>query len=253
MGGIIKLSGTISRISPCGQAFDLSRAAICDRIEGRKGAICVKDYRLYLFDFDYTLANSEAGILKCFHLALSGAGYPDVPDDAIRKTIGLPMVDAVKAITGEGEQAARAFIEAYRPLADRYMTAGTRFYPRALETLRALKERGAKVAIISNKTGSRIQEKFDLDGAGDLVDLIIGSDAPIQPKPAPDGLLRAIGHFGTPKEAALYTGDSLVDARAAQRAGVDFAAVLTGATGREDFAPYPHVALLGAVEDLLTC
>ena len=27
-------------------------------------------YSLYLFDFDYTLVNSEEGILKCFRLTL---------------------------------------------------------------------------------------------------------------------------------------------------------------------------------------
>lgn len=125
----------------------------------------MKDYRLYLFDFDYTLADSEAGILKCFHCALRGTGYPDVADDAIRRTIGLPMADAVQQIIKGTKEEARAFIEAYRPLADRYMTEGTVFFPRALETLRTLKKRGAGIAIVSNKTGSRIQEKFDRDGA----------------------------------------------------------------------------------------
>lgn len=212
----------------------------------------MKNYRLYLFDFDYTLANSEAGIMKCFHLALAGAGYADVTDDAIRKTIGLPMADAVKALVkGADDAAARAFIETYRPLANLYMTKGTAFFPRALETLRTLKARGANIAIISNKTGSRIQEKFDLDGAADCIDLIIGSDEGIAPKPAPDGLLHALARFGAEKKDALYTGDSLVDAKAAQRAGLDFAAVLTGATEEADFAPYPHVAILAGVEGLL--
>ncbi len=211
----------------------------------------MNDYRLYLFDFDYTLANSEAGILKCFHLALRGAGYPDVADDAIRRTIGLPMADAVQQIIKGTKEEARAFIEAYRPLADRYMTEGTVFFPRALETLRTLKKRGAGIAIVSNKTGSRIQEKFDRDGARDCVDLIVGSDEGIAPKPAPDGLCHAIKRFGVSKDAALYTGDSTVDAAAAAHAGIDFAAVLTGATRADAFSIYPHVLLLDGVEGLL--
>lgn len=56
------------------------------------------DYRLYLFDFDYTLVNSEPAIVKCFHITLQKLGYPDVPDERIKKTIGLPMVEAVKRI-----------------------------------------------------------------------------------------------------------------------------------------------------------
>ena len=41
------------------------------------------DYRLYLFDFDYTLVNSEPAIVKCFHITLQKLGYTDVPDERI--------------------------------------------------------------------------------------------------------------------------------------------------------------------------
>ena len=111
------------------------------------------DYRLYLFDFDYTLVNSEPAIVKCFHITLQKLGYPDVPDERIKKTIGLPMVEAVKRIIGTADTAeAEHFVDAYRPEADRYMTPGTTFFPGAVETLRAIKATGAKVGIISNKT-----------------------------------------------------------------------------------------------------
>lgn len=43
---------------------------------------------------------------------------------------------------------------------------------------------------------------------------------------------------------ALYVGDSLVDAEAAARAGVAFAAVTTGATVGEEFSTYRPVAVL---------
>lgn len=83
------------------------------------------DYRLYLFDFDYTLVNSEPAIVKCFHITLQKLGYPDVPDERIKKTIGLPMVEAVKRIVGTADDAeAERFVDAYRPEADRYMTPG---------------------------------------------------------------------------------------------------------------------------------
>jgi len=133
------------------------------------------DYRLYLFDFDYTLVNSEPAIVKCFHITLQKLGYPDVPDERIKKTIGLPMVEAVKRIVGTADDAeAERFVDAYRPEADRYMTPGTTFFPGAVETLRAIKATGAKVGIISNKTHRRIQEKFDVDHVPELIDLIIG-------------------------------------------------------------------------------
>ena len=48
-------------------------------------------YPVYLFDFDYTLANSEKGILICFHRTMEKHGYAPVSDDIIRlaETEGL--------------------------------------------------------------------------------------------------------------------------------------------------------------------
>ena len=208
-------------------------------------------YSLYLFDFDYTLVNSEEGILKCFRLTLDAYALPQVPDDVIRKTIGLPMEEAVRRITGY-EDAAQidAFIEDYRHLADRYMTPGTHFFPDTLDVLRALRARGARIGIISSKTRSRIQEKFDVDHVPELIDLIIGSNDVKSHKPEPTGLLRAIDHFHMEKSDVLYTGDSYIDAETAQNAGVDFLAVTTGTTSAETFARYPHIAILPAIAAL---
>lgn len=210
-------------------------------------------YRLYLFDFDYTLVNSEAAILKCFHITLQKLGYGDRPDAKLRITIGLPMVEAVKRILPtDDEEEAKAFVRAYTPEADRYMTPGTTFFPHTVATLRRLRQDGAKIAIISNKTHHRIQEKFDLDGVPDLIDLIIGSNDVEAHKPDPTGLLAALDHFQMDKSDALYVGDSFVDAEAARNAGLDFAGVTTGTTSREALAAYPHVAIFDDIAGLVS-
>ena len=87
-------------------------------------------YRLYLFDFDYTLVNSEQGILGCFHRTIDAWHLPPVTDDTIRKTIGLPMEQAVEIITGIHDAAdIDRFIDDYRKDADIHMTPGTHFSP----------------------------------------------------------------------------------------------------------------------------
>ncbi|WP_294152156.1 HAD family hydrolase [uncultured Selenomonas sp.] len=92
-------------------------------------------YRLYLFDFDYTLVNSEQGILGCFHRTIDAWHLPSVTDDTIRKTIGLPMEQAVEIITGitDASEIDR-FIDDYRKDADIHMTPGTHFFPDTLPT-----------------------------------------------------------------------------------------------------------------------
>ena len=210
-------------------------------------------YRLYLFDFDYTLVNSEPAILKCFHITLQKLGYGDRTDDVLRVTIGLPMVEAVKKILPtDDEEEAKAFVRAYTPEADRYMTPGTHFFPDTLDVLRALRARGARIGIISSKTRSRIQEKFDETGTSDLIDRIIGIEDVKAPKPAPEGIEAALRAFGAARQQTLYVGDSVVDAGAAQQAAVPFAAVLTGASPAAAFDSYPDVAICQNLRGLLT-
>ena len=113
-------------------------------------------YDCYLFDFDYTLADSSKGITGCFHRTMKAFGLPPVEDAVIERTIGLPMREAVERITGlRGDERVESFLSHYRALADRYMTANTHFYPEALPTLQALRARGAKIAIPRRRGASR--------------------------------------------------------------------------------------------------
>ena len=211
----------------------------------------MKNYQLYLFDFDYTLADSSAGIVKCFQVTLQKLGLPAVEPDTICRTIGLPMREAVMRITQNRDEAAcDAFITVYKKEADRYMTPMTEFYPQTLPLLEELKKRGAQVAIISSKTRHRIAEKFVRDDCAQLIDLIIGSDDVKTLKPSPEGMEKALRHFAVDKENVLYTGDSFVDAQTAQNAGVDFVAVTTGTTSADDFARYSHIAILSDIGQL---
>ena len=50
------------------------------------------NYKTYLFDFDYTLADSSRGIVKCFRIVLTRHQYLTVTDEAIKRTIGKTPV-----------------------------------------------------------------------------------------------------------------------------------------------------------------
>ena len=201
----------------------------------------MKRYSLYLFDFDLTLVDTRDVIVKCFHKTMESMGFPRNNNKALARLIGLPMKEAVGiALNTQNEELIDRFCQAYTVIADKYMTAGTHFYPESLPALRKLKAQGAKVGIVSSKTASRIEERFKLSQCEDLIDHVIGCHEVAAHKPDPEGLLKALEYFSTSKEDALYTGDHLVDAQAAQAAGVDFAAVLTGNTSGYAFQEFPH-------------
>ena len=173
-------------------------------------------YKAYVFDFDYTLANSEKGIVMCFQLLFEAEGYDGIPEEDIRRTIGMTMYDAMASLTGETDpDRINALIREYKVrFSDKYMTANTHLYPQTLPTLRALKESGALYCIVSTKTRSRIGETLRKYQMESLIDLVVGMEDVAQAKPAPDGINAVCRHFGLDKKDVLYIGDNTIDAKA---------------------------------------
>ncbi len=209
-------------------------------------------YQTYLFDFDYTLADSSRGIVLCFQTVLKRHGYTQVADEAIKRTIGRTLEDSFSHLTGVTDAAVlEGFRREYGRAADVHMTANTRFFPETASVLKALKASGARIGIISTKYRFRIAEMLDKHQLTPLFDLIVGGEDVKAAKPSPEGLLFAIGHLQCPKEQAVYIGDSTVDAETAQAAGVCFAGVTHGVTTAAELAGYPHVRIMSSLEELL--
>ena len=52
------------------------------------------NYTTYLFDFDYTLADSSRGIVTCFRNVLNRHAIPARPDNDIKRTIGKTLEES---------------------------------------------------------------------------------------------------------------------------------------------------------------
>ena len=209
-------------------------------------------YTTYLFDFDYTLADSSRGIVMCFRHVLERNGYTDVTDEAIRRTIGKTLEESFSILTGVTDADRLAdFKQQYRKEADVHMTPNTRLFPETLDVLRKLKERGARVGIISIKYRFRIHETMDQHLPADFLDIVVGGEDVSRAKPDPEGLLHAISELGVEKKDVLYIGDSTVDAETARAAGVDFAGITHGVTTADELARYPHRRIMALLTELL--
>lgn len=207
-----------------------------------------------VFDFDYTLGDSTQGIALSINYALGQLDHASAPVEEIRKTIGLPLKKAYVILTGNTEaQRAEAFTQYFKEKADQVMTDNTVLYAGVREMLEKLRGDGCKTAIVTTKFRYRIEAILKKYAAEALFDAIVGSENVKVEKPDPEGLLWTIDHLGLSKADVLYVGDSLVDAQTAANAGVRFAAVLTGTTTREDFAPYPCVHMAKSAAEIYDC
>ena len=211
----------------------------------------MKAYRAICFDFDYTLGDSTDSIVAGFQYGFARLGQP-VPDrETVRGTIGYLLEDAYELLTGDGDPDHKAQFRAYfLEVAKPRQREETTLFPGAAELLRGLHSRGVRLGIVSTKTGETIEYIMDRYGLKDTLEFVIGSYDVTRHKPHPEGILKALDRMGVSKEDFLYCGDTVLDAEAAQRAGVDFAAVLNGTTPAEDFAPWPCVHIAPDLPDL---
>ena len=205
-------------------------------------------YQVVIFDFDYTLGDSSKGIELSTNYAIEKLGYEQKSQMEISKTIGLSTKDTFYALTGETDsERAALFAKYFKEKADVIMVDNISLYPATQEVLKKLRSSKMKVGIVTTKFHYRIDQILSRFSMNDAIDLIVGCEDVKVEKPNPEGLLWAIQKFGVDEAEVLYVGDSWVDAQTAQNAGVDFAAVLTGANTREDFENYPRVCV---AEDL---
>lgn len=180
--------------------------------------------KAFIFDLDGTLIDSLADIAGCINRMLEARGYPPCHDTAVfRQMVGDGMEKLVERALPEGartEELIRVCTEEYRTFYDKHWQDGTRPYDQISETLAALKARGVKVGVISNKAHRfTVPMTEHFFGAG-LFDVILGQRPGIPRKPDPDGGLEAAALLGLRPEECAYVGDSGIDMAFAQNAGL---------------------------------
>lgn len=184
-----------------------------------------------IFDFDGTLIDSAPGILATYAEVLSAAGItPAVPLD--QHLIGPPLQPTMAKLLGTRHADSillQALIEDFKL---RYATTGvahTPAYPKADETLHALRNQGYTLYLATNKRASptlTLLEKFGWEQHFRRVYCIDSRQPPYADKTE---MLRHLIEDNTLSSiSCLYIGDTQGDQLAAIASGMRFAAALWG-------------------------
>ena len=186
----------------------------------------MKKYKLYLFDLDGTLLDSDQMIIETFHYLYKLYKPADfVVDEAKLLTFsGPPIKISLKQEFPEVDQ--EEILKVWRRESIKNYPIYTKLFPGTLEILSTLVEKNINVAIVTNKHRVAADEAFKLFGIADLGIWSISGDDIKEQKPSPEGIFKAMAHFGvTDKSDVVYIGDSVYDAKTAENAGVDFGLV----------------------------
>lgn len=103
-----------------------------------------------------------------------------------------------------------------------------RVYPGLRGTLETLRDRGARIAIVTGSDGSSF-EPLQREGLMELFEVIVTGRDVAHGKPDPEGLLKCAATLGIDACECVYVGDTPLDVQTAKAAGTACVAVLSGA------------------------
>jgi len=113
--------------------------------------------RAVLFDFDFTLADSEGAIVQCVNHALTNMGLGEAAPEEIRRGIGLSLEEIYELLTGRNGGGAQQFRRLFIDHADRVMADGTSLYPWVPGIVRELRNENIDIINYTNNTQLYIQ------------------------------------------------------------------------------------------------
>ncbi len=191
-------------------------------------------YRAVIFDMDGTILDTLDDLADSVNHSLKMHGFPERKREEIRAFLGNGMVRLIHLSVPDGTAAEdeAAVLEEHKSYYPLHSADKTKAYKGIPELLKALKQKGIKTAVVSNKSDPNVKALVNryFDG---LFDVSVGSREGIPRKPAADLVDLALNELGVGKKEAVYIGDSDVDLATAVNSGLEMITVLWGFRDRD--------------------
>lgn len=187
-----------------------------------------------VFDMDGTVLNTLDDLTVSMNYVLDKFGYPGHTVEEYRLFFGNGVKEALRLALPEDvpSEIIDDMLPIYKEHYDAHCLDKTRPYDGVVEVMKELKQKGYKLAIVSNKIDSAVKElnqRFFADAVG----IAIGEKPGVNRKPAPDMVEAALKELGSTKEEAVYVGDSEVDFMTAKNSKLPCISVLWGFRDKE--------------------
>lgn len=182
-----------------------------------------KHYKLYLFDLDGTLLDSDELLRVTFHQLYKLYKPADyvIDDNRILTFSGPQITETLLKEFPDKDQ--ELMLNEWLKYSSLNYVKYSRLYPGAESLLRKLSQKEINYGIVTNKHSKATRYTYGVLKIDDLNIFSICADDVTNLKPAPDGIYEAMKHFGIEdKSQVIYIGDSIFDYLTAKNAGIDF-------------------------------
>jgi phosphoglycolate phosphatase len=192
--------------------------------------------KLLLFDLDGTLINSAPDLAKSVNLMLQKLQRKPFSEEIIHEWVGngammlVKRALSAKAIVDEtlDDGLVSDALEIFFDFYSKHLCDDTHLYPNVPHTLEALKKRGYRLAIITNKPFAFVAPILQGLDIETLFEFVLGGDSLDVKKPDPAPLLHACTTLGEEVAHTLMIGDSKNDIQAANACGMHSVGVSYG-------------------------
>lgn len=206
-----------------------------------------------VFDLDGTLLNTLDDLAGSVNYALQKHSLPLRTLAEVRSFLGngirvLMEKSVGGAVEGEAfEQVLNTFRQHY---VDHCLDL-TAPYEGIMSLLKVLKEKGVRMAIVSNKLDPAVKS-LNQRFFADYIASAVGESKTVRRKPNPDAVIKALEDLGSRKDEAVYVGDSEVDLATAQNAGLKCVLVSWGFRDKDFLISLPGAEhIIDRPEELL--
>lgn len=183
-----------------------------------------------VFDLDGTLLDTLNDLANSVNYALAKHRLPTRTIPEVRRFLGNGIRYLMKKSVGDNMQDDCEFEPVFQSFRSHYVEHcldTTQPYPGIMPLLKALKQKGIKMAIVSNKLHPAVQELAHRFFEG-YISSAVGESLTVRRKPNPDAVLAALNELGSTPNNAIYVGDSEVDLETSKNAGLRCALVTWG-------------------------
>lgn len=188
-----------------------------------------------IFDFDGTIGDSQALIVKTLQDTMRKRGLEVKSDVECAATIGLRLDEAFVQLFEMSAEEGMACAETYRVIfEENKQHLIVQPFPHVLETIHTLHRQGYQLAIASSRGCDSLFGYVKQMGIEDCISSIIAGDLVEHVKPAPDMVFKALEEMNGTVEEALVVGDMTYDVDMAHNAGAKACAVTYGNATREE-------------------
>lgn len=207
-----------------------------------------------IFDLDGTLTRTQESIARPINMTLKYYGLPEQPVEDYNYFAGDGIKNALeRALKAAGDTEA-SHLEEGLPMCRKWMNEDPLYhvepYPHVIESLHALKDKGIKIAVFSNKPHeSAVNVVETIFGKG-LFDHVQGQTDRIPIKPDPAGVYEILKEFGVKKEECLYFGDTNTDMMTGHNAGLYTVGVTWGFRPRAELEEYKADCIIDSAADI---